>query len=132
MQSKLRYLGYVLVVALIALLPRPASGQDWFRTAIGMDASKPRIAIADVAPRSDAAKSHATLFTQVVRDDLQYCGILELASPSFYPPQVVSVPAELKPPAWIEQPTNANYVGFGNLTEPAITRGITLISDLLR
>ena len=53
----------------------------------------------------------------MVREDLQFSGILDLASPSFYPPQVVSVPGELKAPAWIEQPTSANYVGFGNLTE---------------
>ena len=112
-----RCLGQLLFAVTILLGSRPASAQDWFRTSTGLGQAKPRVAMADVAPRSDAAKSHSTLFTQVVRDDLQFCGILDLASPSFYPPQVVSVPAELKATSWIEQPTNANYVGFGNLTE---------------
>jgi len=56
-------------------------------------------------------------FTQVVRDDLQFSGILELASPSFYPPQAPSVPAELKYSVWTDPPTSANFVGFGNLSE---------------
>src|SRR5260370_29393130 len=96
---------------------RSAAAQDWFRTGTGLGEAKSRIAIADFAARSDSAKSHASLFTQVVRDDLQFCGILDLASPSFYPPQVPSVPAELKYPAWAGPPTNANFVGFGNLSE---------------
>jgi len=91
--------------------------QDRIRIATGLGQTKIRIALADFAPRSESAKSHASLFTQVVRNDLAYSGILDLASPSFYPPQVVSVPAELKAPGWIAMPTNANYVGFGNLTE---------------
>jgi TolB protein len=91
--------------------------QDWFRTGTGLGQAKPRIAIADFGPRSDSAKSHASLFTQVVREDLQFSGILELASPSFYPPQAPTVPTELKNGAWIDPPTSANYVGFGNLSE---------------
>jgi len=91
--------------------------QDRIRIATGLGQTKIRVALADFAPRSESAKSHASLFTQVVRNDLAYSGILDLASPSFYPPQVVSVPAELKAPAWIAVPTSANYVGFGNLTE---------------
>src|SRR5260370_16355759 len=81
-----------------------------------MDANKPRVAIADVAPRADSAKSPSALFTQVVRGDLQFSGILEVPSPSFYPPQPPSLPAELKPPIWIDPPTNPNFLGFGNLT----------------
>ena len=100
------------------LVAHSASAQkDWFRTGTGLGETKPRVAIADFAPRSDTAKSHSVLFTQVVRDDLQFSGILELASPSFYPPQPPTVPTELKAAAWIDLPTNANYVGFGNLTE---------------
>jgi TolB protein len=103
--------------AAILLSSSSVSAQDRIKIATGLGMAKPRVAIADFAPRSDAAKSHATLFTQVVRDDLQFCGILELASPSFYPTQEPTVPAELKYTAWTDQPTNANYVGFGNLTE---------------
>ncbi|HEV7927574.1 MAG TPA: translocation protein TolB, partial [Verrucomicrobiae bacterium] len=101
----------------LAFFAKPAIGQDWFRTSIGMDVNKPRVAIADFAPRADSAKSHAAAFTQVVRDDLQFSGILEVPSSSFYPPQAPSVPAELKFAIWTDPPTNANFVGFGNVSE---------------
>ena len=107
----------LLLFATILLAARPASAQDWFRAGTGLGQSKPRVAIADFVPRADSAKVHSALFTQVVRDDLQFSGILELASPSFYPPQPPSLPTELRYSAWTDPPTNANYVGFGNLTE---------------
>jgi len=108
-----------LAFLFLSFVTKTAEGQDWFRTAIGMDANKPRVAIADFVSRADSAKGHSSLFTQVVRDDLQFSGILELASPSFYPPQAPGVPAELRYPAWTDPPTNANFVGFGNLSESA-------------
>jgi TolB protein len=85
-----------------------------------MDVKKRRVAIADFAARADAAKSHAAAFTQIVRDDLQFSGILEVPSPSFYPPQPPSVPAELKYGTWIDPPTNANFVAFGNVSESTV------------
>jgi TolB protein len=112
-----KHLRWLVFVSATLLTGRPARAQDWFRTGTGLGETKPRVAIADFAPRSDTAKSHSTLFTQVVRDDLQFSGILELASPSFYPPQPPTVPTELKAAVWMDPPTNANYVGFGNLTE---------------
>jgi TolB protein len=112
-----RYLRCFFFIVGVLAIARAASAQDWFRTGTGLGEAKPRVAIADFAPRADLAKSHAGLFTQVVRDDLQFSGVLELASPSFYPPQVPTVPPELKYAAWTDLPTNANYVGFGNLTE---------------
>ena len=117
MLAKRKWIGSISVLIFFTLFVKPAAGQDWFRTSIGMNVNKPRVAIADFAARSDSAKSHASLFTQVVRDDLQFSGILDLASPSFYPPQVPSVPSELKYSTWIDPPTNANFVGFGNLSE---------------
>jgi len=116
-QTTLKIFSRLFLLVLLASASNPAKAQDWFRTAIGMDAKKPRIAIADFTPRADTANSHSGLFTQVVRDDLQFCGILELASPSFYPPPPPSFPTELRYATWIDPPTNANFVGFGNLTE---------------
>ena len=94
-----------------------APAQDWFRTGTGLGVEKPRVAIADFAPRTDAAKSHSALFTQVVRDDLSFSGILDLVSPSFYPAQQPSQPSELRNDLWNQQPINANFTGLGNLTE---------------
>jgi TolB protein len=93
--------------------------QDWFRSGTGLGVDKPRIAVTDFAPRADNAKPHATLFTQVVREDLSFSGIIELVSPSFYPTQVPSEPQELQKPIWTGPPLNANFVAFGNLSESA-------------
>jgi TolB protein len=107
----------ILAVAIFLCAGITAFGQDWVHTGTGLGVEKPRLAVADFAARSDTAKNHSALFTQVVRDDLQFSGILELVSPSFYPQQVPSVPGELKNLAWTDQPVNANLVAFGNLTE---------------
>jgi TolB protein len=110
-----------LTSAILLALAGAAQAQNpgWFQTGTGLlgDASKPRLAVADFAPREDSTKNHSQLFTQVVRDDLQFSGIIELVSPSFYPTQVPSVPGELKNPSWTDAPVNANLVAFGNLTE---------------
>lgn len=117
MLKSVRCLGLLCFVAITLLSCGSVLAQDQIRIQTGLGQTKTRVALAEFAPRSDSTKPHASLFTQVVRNDLEYSGIIELASPSFYPPQVVSVPSELKAPAWIALPTNANYVGFGNLTE---------------
>ncbi len=101
----------------LLLLAAGANAQDWFRTGTGLGVEKPRVAAADFAARADNAKSHSQLFTQVVRDDLQFSGILDLVSPSFYPVQVPSTPPELHNTDWTTPQVNANLVAFGNLTE---------------
>jgi TolB protein len=117
--DRFRWCSLFLLLALSAQ-PAFAQSEGWFRAGTGLgDTNKPRIAISDFAPRADSAKPHASLFTQVVRDDLQFSGILEVPSPSFYPPQAPSIPSELKPAIWMDPPTNANFLGFGNLSESA-------------
>jgi len=91
--------------------------QDWFRTGTGLGQTKPRIAVSDFAGKSDDAKSHAVLFTTVVRDDLAFSGVVDLASPSFYPPTTPSQPGELRMLDWSQAPVSANYLAFGNLSE---------------
>lgn len=117
MPQKFRYSGFPMILAAMLLSARPAAGQDWFHTAIGMDNKKPVVAVADFGTRADLAKTHAVQFTQIVRDDLSVCGIIELASPSFYPPSAPNTPPELKGLVWSNPPVNANMVAFGNLNE---------------
>src|SRR5262250_1760506 len=109
----------LVVFALAAMVgARPAAGQqDWFRVGTGLGQEKPRVAVADFTPRSDTAKSHGALFTQVVRDDLAFSGILDLVSPSFYPQSQPSAPNELRYVSWTDSPVNAHFVAFGNLSE---------------
>ncbi|HXN51090.1 MAG TPA: Tol-Pal system beta propeller repeat protein TolB [Candidatus Acidoferrum sp.] len=98
-------------------VPGRAAAQAWFTTGTGLGVDKPRVAVADFAPRADNAKSHSQLFTQVVRDDLQFSGIVDLVSPSFYPVQAPTAPSELDNLDWTTPQINANLVAFGNLTE---------------
>jgi TolB protein len=109
----------IFFLYLLYLLPFSftSSAQDWFRAGTGLGVDKPRIAVTDFAPRADNAKPHAALFTQVVREDLSFSGIIELVSPSFYPVQVPTEPQELQKPVWVGPPLNATFVAFGNLTE---------------
>ena len=109
----------LILLSLIVLATKLVSAQEgWFRTGTGIGMEKPRIAVPDFAPRSTEATSHATLFTNVVRDDLSFSGILELVSPSFYPTtQPLTQPGELRFLTWTDPPLNSNFVAFGNLTE---------------
>jgi TolB protein len=109
----------ILAAAMLFLLAGgSAAAQDWFRSGTGLgDNNKPRVAVADFGPRADEAKAHAALFSQVVRDDLQFSGILELVSPSMYPTTAPTVPSELRNLDWTNQPANANMVAFGNFVE---------------
>ena len=82
---------------------QPASAQDWFRTGTGLGVAKPRVAVADFVPRNPQSDPLATLFSDVVRGDLDYSGVIDLASKSFYPTQVPSVPGELNGAAWSDR-----------------------------
>jgi TolB protein len=107
----------LLAVFGILFLSSASFGQDWFRTGTGLGVEKPRIAVTDFVPKADGDKAHASLFTSVVRDDLAFSGIVELASPSFYPQKTPSQPGELQMLDWSQPPVNANFLAFGNLSE---------------
>jgi TolB protein len=96
--------------------PGPASAQDWFKTGTGLGVTKARVAAPDTAARSTAAQPLAITFRDVLRADLDYSGVLDLVSPSFYPTQVPSQPSELKPQDWAAAPVEAYMVAYGNLT----------------
>ncbi len=106
-----------LVISCGCLAAQPALAQDWIRTGTGLGVEKARVAVADFAPKSDAAKAHATLFCNVVRADLDFSGIIEVVSKSYYPLEVPAVPADLKYKAWSDPPASAAMVAFGNLSE---------------
>ncbi|HEY6386285.1 MAG TPA: hypothetical protein VIX91_11445 [Candidatus Acidoferrum sp.] len=120
MNSVLRRFRFLLLVAFLSLVSQPgfAQSQGWFRAGTGLgEVSKPRVAVADFGPRVDNAKTHSAQFTQIVRDDLAFSGIIELVSPSFYPAQSPTQPSELQNAAWTDPQVNAHYVAFGNLSE---------------
>ncbi|MBI3406385.1 MAG: PD40 domain-containing protein [Acidobacteria bacterium] len=98
-----------------------ASAQEWFRTGTGLGVEKARIAVGDFAARPipstpPESTAHAKLFTDVLRADLEYSGILEMVSPSFHPKDTPSIPSELKHSEWADAPASAAMLAFGNLS----------------
>ena len=107
----------VLVCGLFSLLCVPrAAAQDWFRTGTGLGVSKARVAVADFASRTPTAQPLAMEFSDVVRADLDYSGILELVSKSYFPLQTPSTLADVDFKAWSEAPASAQLLAFGNIS----------------
>ena len=71
-----------------------ASAQDWFKTGTGLGVSKARVGVADFAAKDTPSQPLAALFSDVLRTDLDYSGILELVSKSYNPLQTPGTPAE--------------------------------------
>lgn len=93
----------------------PAAAQDWFRTGTGLGVDKARVAAADFSPRNPPGQPLAKTFSDVLSADLEYSGILELVSKSFFPQQNPSVPGQLRHAEWNAPPAAAHFVAFGNL-----------------
>jgi len=55
-------------------------------------------------------------FSDVLRTDLDYCGILELVSKSYNPLQSPATPAEVDYKAWSGAPTSAQLLAFGGFS----------------
>jgi TolB protein len=108
--------GFVALGLLILLSSLPAGAQDWFKTGTGLGVSKARLAAADMAVRSAGAQPLEKTFHDVLWSDLEYSGVLDMVSPSFYPTQVPSQPSEMRAADWAAAPANAYMVAYGNMT----------------
>ncbi len=114
-----------LAAAAIFLLPCLAlartSGQPqdqkpaWFTAGIGTGVTKARVAVADFAGANPSSQPLAKQFSDIVRTDLDYSGIIDFVSPSMYPVQVPSQPSEINAQAWTDAPASTQYLAFGNL-----------------
>jgi len=94
----------------------PTAPQDWFRTGTGLGVEKARVAVADEVAGNPGSQPLAQLFTDTVRADLEYSGILDLVSKSFQPQAAPGGPAALVPAQWTDAPANAQFVAYGTLT----------------
>jgi TolB protein len=104
-----------LVAALFFAAARPASAQDWFKTGTGLGVSKVRVAVPELAVRGATSPALEKTFHDVLWSDLEYSGVLELVTPSFYPAKIPSQPSELNAPEWADAPANSNMLAYGNL-----------------
>jgi TolB protein len=118
----------ILIVCAALLLPasRAAIQQapDWFRTGTGIGVAKARVAVADFAPGNAGSQPLAQLFSETVRADLEYSGILELVSKSFQPLDAPGMPGALNPAHWTAPPANAQFVAYGTLTASGNSLGV--------
>ncbi len=99
----------------IAAAP-PAAAQDWFKTGTGLGVSKARVAAPDLPTRTPEAQPFEKTFHDVLWADLDYCGLLELVSPSFYPMKIPSQPSELNAADWSNAPANTYMLAYGNMS----------------
>jgi len=109
-------LAFAILMAAMFGTARPASAQDWFKTGTGLGVSKTKLAVPDLAARSTTAQPLEKTFHDVLWADLEYSGILDMVSPSFYPVQAPSQPNELKVADWANAPVSANMIAYGNVT----------------
>jgi len=114
-----RRMARVIVALAIALLwtcnPARAQQEDWFKTGTGLGVSKARLASPDLAAAAAAAQPFEKTFHDVLWADLQFSGVVDLVSPSFYPKETPSQPGELKAQDWSSAPASAYMVAYGNL-----------------
>ncbi|HYL62393.1 MAG TPA: translocation protein TolB [Candidatus Methylomirabilis sp.] len=105
-------------LCLLATCARAQEGQaPWIRTGTGLGVEKIRLAVSQFGPRADNAKTHAEQFTQIVRDDLAFSGVVDMLNPSFYPLAAPTQPGELNYAEWTDPQINVHYLAFGNISE---------------
>ncbi len=109
----------IAVVLLLLFLPfcgSAAAQQDWFRTGTGLGVERVKLAVPEFIARTPEAAPLARVFNQTLRADLEYAGIFDVVSPSFYPLKQPSVPAEATATEWSEPPVQAHVLVLGNLS----------------
>jgi len=100
----------------MALLPfRAQTQQDWFRTGTGLGVEKIRLALSPFTAQQAEVETAAGVFNNVLWNDLETSGILEMVSPSFFPLSPARNPESLEADAWAEAPANASMVAYGAL-----------------
>jgi len=112
----LRRLGWASVGSiLLGLALVPGFGQDWFSTGINLGAPKIRLAVSPFQPVTpDPALANLTTeFNQVLWNDLDESGIVELVSKSDYPVKLPRDPEEVSFKAWSDPPAAATMLAFG-------------------
>lgn len=108
---------FLSVVSLLAIPLASLHAQDWIRTGTGLGVDKVRLAVPEF--RQNVADPQTgklrDVFNQTLWNDLEFAGIFEMVSRSFYPLEVPGQPSEMKLDAWGNPPPNAGMVAFGNI-----------------
>jgi len=118
---KIRYVKYLVLLSipLLAILASTrvtkSQTEGWFRTGINLGQSTVRIAVPDFASRSadPRAVELTKTFNQVLWNDLNYSGILDVVSKSLYPVNTPQEPQDVDFNGWSNPPASAQMLAFG-------------------
>src|SRR5208283_3342455 len=91
--------------------------QDWIRTGTGLGVEKIRLAAPDfkLVTSDPQTQSLASTFNTTLWNDLQFAGIFDMVSKSFYPLSIPGAPQDVHLGDWSVPPPNANMLAFGNV-----------------
>jgi TolB protein len=94
-----------------------AAQQDWIRTGTGLGVERVRLAVPEFQALSATPQvgKLRDVFNQTLWSDLDYAGIFDMVSRSFYPLDVPGRPDQVKMDAWGNPPPNAGMLTFGNI-----------------
>ena len=92
--------------------------QDWIRTGTGLGVEKIRLAAPDFRLVASDAQTQAlaSTFNTTLWNDLQFAGIFDMVSKSFYPVSIPGAPQDVQLADWGNPPPNANMLAFGNVS----------------
>jgi len=118
---KIRHVKYLVLLAIpfFAILAGTrvvkSQTEGWFRTGINLGQSTVRISVPDFASRSaDPRAAELTkTFNQVLWNDLNYSGILDVVSKSLYPVNTPQEPQDVDFNGWSNPPASAQMLAFG-------------------
>jgi TolB protein len=108
----------LFALVLVAFLSVPAAAQqDWIRTGTGLGVERVRLAVPEFQALSATPQvgKLRDVFNQTLWSDLDYAGIFDMVSRSFYPLDVPGRPDQVKMDAWGNPPPNAGMLTFGHL-----------------
>src|SRR5271166_3099030 len=117
MRSLMTKRSTAIFFALLLLTSSTLYAQDWIRTGTGLGVEKIRLAVPDfkLVANDPQTQALASTFNTTLWNDLQFAGIFEMVSKSFYPVSVPGAPQEVHLADWGTPPPNANMLAFGNV-----------------
>ena len=114
-EGALKSIGFAIGLAVFLLLaPGVVSAQEEFiRTGTGIGMERIRIAVPSFQPSPESADL-LKVFDATLWNDLEFSGIFDLVSRSFYPLTLPARPAEVKLEEWSGPPVNTHMLVVGN------------------
>jgi TolB protein len=106
---------FIAALAVAAASPKGTFGQQ-IETGTSTGAATVRLAVPEFVPRSSDSQTGTltALFNQTLWNDLEFSGILQLVSRSFYPSGQFGEPRDITPEAWTSEVVNTDFLAFGN------------------